>query len=385
MGRLKILFITSWYPTKERPVDQLFVREHAKAAALYDDVVVLHCVSFDPHLKQTWRLEREHDQGLSEGVATYRLWWRLSPIPKTSYLLYLWSVWRAARQIAAEGFRPDVIHAHVYEAAVPAVLAGKLLSIPVTVTEHFSAFPRRTLSWVDLWKARLAFRAADIVLPVSKALQQAIRSYGIRARFEVVPNVVDTKLFSPDPEGAAHNSHKRLLFTGRLESSHIKGMPQLLQALARLAAHRAGWQLDVIGDGPARPEYEKLATQLGVDRHVTFHGVKSKAEIASYMRQADLFVLPSLWENLPCVIIEAMASGLPVLSTAAGGIPELVDGARGRLVAPGDVDALHDELDHLLDTLDAFAPHEISRYAVEHFSLERVGQQLHHIYQALQR
>ena len=83
--------------------------------------------------------------------------------------------------------------------------------------------------------------------------------------------------------------------------------------------------LDILGDGPRKEEYMKLSAELGLSDRVFFHGYQSKNVVANYMRQAQLFVLPSLWENLPCVLIEAIASGLPILSTQAGGIPEIVD------------------------------------------------------------
>src|SRR6266852_4900143 len=200
MERLKVLFITNWYPTREEPVKAVWVREHAKAVRLYDDVLVLHCVGSDLNLKRLWRTEQETDERLREGIPTYRVWYRPSPIPKTSYFIYLWSIFRTFQHIVNEGFRPDIIHVHVYDAGGPAVLIGKLNRIPVVVTEHFSSFPRRLLGPLDVVKAWLAFRWAHVVIPVSYALQKAIEHYGIHAHFQVIPNVADTTLlFPPSP------------------------------------------------------------------------------------------------------------------------------------------------------------------------------------------
>jgi hypothetical protein len=84
MKRLKVLFITAWYPTREVPVQGVFGREHAKAVQLYDDVVVLHLAGSDPTLRTMWRIEQEANETLTEGIPTYRVWHRRFPVPKLS-------------------------------------------------------------------------------------------------------------------------------------------------------------------------------------------------------------------------------------------------------------------------------------------------------------
>src|SRR5205823_8188732 len=110
----------------------------------------------------------------------------------------------------------------------------------------------------------------------------------------------------------------------------------LLDAVALLARERNGFRLDVVGDGELRGEYEAQARRLGIDGLVAFHGLRPKPELAEEMRRADLFVLASRFENNPCVVLEAMASGLPVVATRVGGVPELVDATTGRLAEPLD-------------------------------------------------
>jgi glycosyltransferase involved in cell wall biosynthesis len=118
---------------------------------------------------------------------------------------------------------------------------------------------------------------------------------------------------------------------------------------------------------------------------VTFHGSQPKSVIAETMRAADLFVLPSRFDNLPCVVVEALASGLPVVSTTVGGIPELVDDERGRLVPPDDPPALADALQYMLENLEAFDRRAIGDAARDSYSLEVVGEQLSGIYDSVLR
>jgi glycosyltransferase involved in cell wall biosynthesis len=379
--RLKVLFITNWYPTRAEPIKAVWVREHAKAVQLYDDVVVLHSVGADLALRTSWRMERETDESLSEGIQTCRVWYRPAPIPKTSYAVYLWSVIRAFRQIVKEGFGPDLIHVHIYDGGGPGLLIAKPRGLPLVVSEQFSSFPRRLLRPPDLIKAWLAFRWADAVLPVSHALQRAIEHYGIRARFHVIPNVVDTTLFVPGSPRRRDPDRNRILFVGQLRP--VRGIPHLLQALSRLDQKRSDWQVDIVGDGEARSEYERLATDLALASRVAFHGLKSKPEVAAFMRRADFLVLSSLCETFSAPAAEALAVGTPVLATRCGGPEEFISEDVGALVAPGDADALYRGLDEMLDHLQRYSGPQIAQYARDRFSPELVGAQLHAVYESL--
>ena len=380
MRKLNVLFITNWYPHREIPTDGIFVREHAKALQLYDDVRVLHQARARADLERRWQLEKEHDTTFTEGIPTYRARARRSAVPK----LTGWRVFRAMEKafgkIVADGFRPDIIHAHVFQTGVLATRLGRKYDIPVCITEHFTAFPRKTLRGLNVLKAKLAFKRADLVMPVSESLQRGIEDYGIKANFRVLPNAVDTSLFLPPTERPSGRQAKRMLIVCHLKNSFKKGIPVLLEALREIDAKRQDWHLDIIGAGPDQAGYETTAEQYGIRERITFHGYQPKTYIAETMRESDFFVLPSLWENLPCVIIEAMAAGLPILASVTGGIPEMVDDSRGRLVPINDMPALRDAIDYMLDHCGDFDSHAISRYAKGRFSYESVGRELHQAY-----
>ena len=382
MKRLKVLFVTNWYPTQQEPAKAIWVREHAKAVQLYDDVIVLHCAGTDIDLNTLWRIQEETDESLREGIPTWRMWYRPSAVPQTSYLTYFWSVIRSCRYIVRQGFRPNLIHAHIYDAGAPAIAFAKLNRIPVVVSEHFSSFPRRTLGRLDLCKAWLAFRWANRVIPTSHFLQKAIERYGLHARFEVIPNVVDTNLFFPTTSPRDRNSHdKRILFVGQLDP--VKGIPYLLQALSLRRRERNDFRLDIVGNGDSRMSYERLAADLKLGDVVAFHGLTTRQEVADLMRRADLFVLCSLTETFSVPVAEALASGVPVLSTRCGGPEEFLVDDTGILVPSGDVDALFKGLNCMLDSLPRYSRRWISQYARERFSPQCVGEKLHTVYQSL--
>jgi glycosyltransferase involved in cell wall biosynthesis len=377
---MKILFITRWYPVRDHTYDGIFVREYAKAVrAGGNEVFVLHVAGVSSKSGGLWQFAEEVDPELTEGIPTFRVSHRSIPIRGMTYPIYVWSAVRAYRRLCALGFEPDVIHAHVYDAGVPAVVIGKRFGIPVVVTEHFSGFARRTLNRAAVRKARYAFENADRTLPVSTYLQRTIAAYGIEANFEVVPNVVDTSLFFTAIR-KSKTDEKRMIFVGNLEPSEYKGYPNLLEALTLLGGRRRDWRLDVIGKGPKRVEYERRTKSAGLPAPVAFHGAKPKREIAEMMRDSDLFVLPSKSETFGCVLAEALVSGLPIVSTSVGNVPNLVPSSAGILVAPDDPPALADALDTMLSDLDSYDRDAIAADACSQYSYEAVGRKLQAVY-----
>lgn len=383
MKRLKILFLTNWYPTREEPVRAIWVREQAKAAQLYDDVVVLHCGGTVTGSNRLWKVEKETDENLTEGIPTWRMGYSRPSIARASYLVYFGSVLSACRHLANNHFKPDLIHVHVYDAGAPAIAYGKLHRIPVVVSEHFSSFVGGGLNRLDVYKAKMAFRWAEIVVCPSDFLKHAIERLGLRARFRVIPNVVDTNLFFPATSDTRGDdfSKKRILFVGQLES--VRGISQLLQALSLLQRKRNDWRLDIVGDGSLRATCERAAVDLKLSNALTFHGLKTKRQVAELMRRSDLFVLPSLIETFSVPAGEALACGVPVLSTRCGAPEEYIIEKVGKLVSARDPHALFSGLDWMLDNLHKYSPEHLAQYARERYSSSVVGAKLHSLYHLL--
>lgn len=140
----------------------------------------------------------------------------------------------------------------------------------------------------------------------------------------------------------------RLLYTGRLAA--VKGLPILLESLVTLKASHPDLLLTVIGDGADRESLEQLTAQLNLTDHVKFVGYQSQAKVRQYMQQTDVFVLPSFAEGVPVSLMEALAAGVPVVTTQIAGVGELVEnGVSGYLVPPGNAQRLADRIAKLLN------------------------------------
>jgi len=148
------------------------------------------------------------------------------------------------------------------------------------------------------------------------------------------------------------DSHgKHVLFIGRLDA--VKGVPLLLQAFAAARARHPQARLTVVGDGPARKALEAQAAALGITDATTFTGYRAQTEVAALLEEADMLVLPSFAEGVPVVLMEAMASRIPVIASQVAGVPELVqDGVSGFVVPAGDVETLTARLERLLSDPD---------------------------------
>lgn len=229
---------------------------------------------------------------------------------------------------------------------------------------------------------RWIWRRADRVVAVCESLGQlALRTWP-DLRYAVVPNGVDLALFHPaEPTTRRPSKRIRCLAVARLIER--KGLGDLIRALALLGPGR--FELEIVGGGADERVLRDLAAQLGVD--VRFLGPLPRPEVAKRYREADLFTLPSSAEAFGNVFAEALASGLPIVGSATGGIPDLVEhGSNGLLVPPGDVHALAGAIRYLADDPELRTEIALRNRAKAEATLEwtEVTRRYLSIYEALQ-
>lgn len=239
------------------------------------------------------------------------------------------------------------------------------------MTAHLARYPHR---FRDL------FRHGSMFLPVSRDFRERLVALGVPAdRVHVQHSGIDIRRFSFSPRRAPEN-RAQLLFVGRLTEK--KGLAYALEALASLGDRGAGAELTVVGDGPLLASLKRRSTDLGLSDRVRFLGSQPHARVIGLMGVSHLLVAPSVTaangdqEGIPNVLKEAMATGLPVLTTRHSGIPELVEhGASGLLAPERDVDTLAKYLRTLLEHPELWPDMgRIGRRAVEHgFDADRLN------------
>ena len=292
-------------------------------------------------------------------------------------------------------FNPDLIHLHVtYPLGQVALLWKKLFGYKYVLTEHWTIYqPQNKDVLVGKLKRKIVKIAnnAELIMPVSLDLQRCMDGHGVHNRFQVIYNLVNTDIFklrqppcidSSLRTGLRRNdmqgSKKRMLHISTLRDE-AKNFSGILRVVERLRQQRDDFELHVIHDYDA-PEFKAFVKEHHLEDCVIFHGKKTSAEVAEAYQQADFFVLFSNFENLPCVIVEAFASGVPVLSTSVGGIAEILSPERGILIPQGDEDALLQGMIQMLDHSSEYDHQAIRDYAIKTFAAQNIGQQIFEAY-----
>jgi len=250
--------------------------------------------------------------------------------------------------LLAARWRPDVALAFNGIPCGPVTwLLRHLTGVPYVVCLRGGDVPGFRCEGIDRFHRLLApltrsvWRQGAAVTANSAGLSELARAFMPELDVPVIPNGVDTRLFHPAEAGPAGDRPVRLLAVGRLVAQ--KGIDVLLDALARPGLETV--ELDVVGDGGWRGALEGQAAALGMAGRVRLHGWLDRSVLAEIYRAADVFVLPSRDEGMPNVVLEAMASGLPVVASAVAGARELVvEGSTGFLVPPEEPGALADAL-----------------------------------------
>ncbi|UWP83031.1 glycosyltransferase [Dactylosporangium fulvum] len=318
---------------------------------------------------------------------------RFGKAATTSYLLTRRSD-RLVKTLADRGVA--VLHAHFGVEGVYITPTAKALGVPLVTTLHGfdvtiakkQLLASKKPSWVNYvtWRKSL-FDTAAVFICVSEYIRRRAVEWGYPAeRTVVLPIGVDTDLIKPVP----FVETPRIVHIARLVE--VKGTADLLQAFATVRRAIPAAELVIVGDGPLRAQLGALATQLGVSEAVRFLGAQPHAEVLAQVSAAQMLCLPSATasngaqEGLGMVLLEAAASGRPVVGTDHGGIPEaVVDGVNGYLVPERDPAALAERLITLLvnpDLGERFGA--AGRAMVEHrFDLRAQTAKLESLYEDL--
>ena len=290
----------------------------------------------------------------------------------------LWGAVWGLRLLWSE--RPDLVHAHAPDLGASLALPARLLGIPRVLTLHGTCIGNPMFGWKS-WLERILVRIGRYdrlftVDPQSLPLLEGLT----RTPPLFIPNGVASEEFPewrPPAEGA------RLLFVGRLEA--VKNVEVLLDAVAEARARGCAAALDIVGSGQLYEELRNRSADLGLEKHVLFAGQRPPEDVAQWMATAAAVVLPSSYEGFPMVLLEAWATGVPVIATSVAAIPKVcADGEDTLLVPPLDSSAMADAISRLLkdpDLADRLA--SAGHRKVQQYTSAAVNAQLEEHYQAI--
>ncbi len=365
---MKIAYITGEYP---RATDTFILREVQGLRKLGMDVITcsVRTTSVEQHVGPEQK---------SEAEATFKIL-DTAKRPITLFTSHLRAMRQPARYFRAlrlamrtspPGFRNHVYQFFYFlEAAVLADhlrregvdhlhnhIAKSSCTVAMVTSEMSGISYSFTLHGPDIffephhWRLDAKIKTAAFVCCISDFCRSQAMLFSDPSdwtKLHIIHCGVEPERYAPETRAA----RPTLLFVGRLAA--VKGVPVLFDALATVIQQHPDVLLRLVGDGPERQKLEATAADLGLQDHVEFCGYKSQAEVAEALSTTDVFVLPSFAEGVPVVLMEAMASQVPVITSKIAGVPELVeDGVSGLLLPPGAVGPLADALNTLLGDAD---------------------------------
>jgi glycosyltransferase involved in cell wall biosynthesis len=382
MKRKKILWLCSWYPGKTEPFNGDFIQRHARAAALYNDIHVIHVIGDSSGQIQQTTKEIAQFQGLTEHIIYIKkstsFWGRVK-----AHYQWLFLFRQAIRKYMVENKKPDGVHVHIpYKAGLPGIWFKKKYKIPFVVSEHWGIYNEVELLNYSGRSARFkrftqqVFKTAVSCISVSQYLADGVNRLVCNMKFEVIHNVVDTDLFffKEKERGAFRFIHVSNMVP-------LKNVEGILMAYKLLLERGHSAELHLVGN--TNDDMKSYAANIGLKGPcLIFHGEVPYSKVAVLMQQSDCLLVNSNIENSPCVIGEALCCGLPVIATGVGGIPELIDKTNALLIVPGNDTALAQAMQQMLERHPQYDEKKIAEAAQSKFSYPVIGKKFDEIYRS---
>ncbi len=376
--KYKILFIASWYPTKELPANGDFIQRHAKAVSLFADVTVLHISSATQNKK--FFIE----DIMNENIREIRIFHKKVNL-KISLLKNIFNLFikfKAFIHVYKKLGKVDLVHLNVmFPAGLFALYLNRRFSIPFIITEHWSKFlpdSKEHFTKMELFMIRLIMRNASFICPVSNNLKMHLQKLYTKSNFKVIPNVVDTNIFYPLPKRPERKQAHFIHVSGMIDE--IKNISGIIRAVKIATTVNPDFRLTFVGNDNVE-EYKNYVHKLKIPKYIIkFAGEVSYSKVAELMREHDVLLMFSNYENLPCVIAEALVSGLPVLSSKVGGIPEMIDETNGILVEKQNEEQLAEKILEIISQYPHFNREAIARKAKSLYSYKVVGKAYFDLY-----
>lgn len=384
---LHVLVLPSFYQTPERPYNGTFFRDWALAlqrAGVKTGVAFVEDRGLRTLSMRAW--SETHFQTTTadeDGLPTVRIrGWNTLGQWTAGGMVWARVMQRAIAAYIERHGRPDLIAAFSATWAGEAARLARRRNIPYVITEINTAFGTGNVSGWQLSASKRVFAEADGVIAISRNLQSRLRTYRHDGTIALIPCTVDDRYWTLPPAGRAD---RPFTFFAQAHLTRRKGFDLLIGAFARRFRGDASTRLVIGGGGAIRGELEAQVDAAGIRDQMTFLGPLPRDDVRRAMWAADAFVLPSRAENFGVVLIEALTTGLPLISTRCGGPEDIVTPDVGLLIEPDDEAALAGALGTMRATAKSYDRDQLRAVAVNRYGYGAVGAHLRDYYQATLR
>ncbi len=372
---MTIFLISRGYPSKRDPQWGCFEKDQAEALTQLGHRVVV--LSVDSRFRFYWRPVgvqfAEHND-----IPAYNIFLCPGAIFSLLFGKHLdvrfkaWQLNRIYQKAVRRYGTPDILYSHYLSNTQIAITLKQKYNIPLVAMEHWSEMGRTPIKPAIIPIAQDAYEHTDKLLTVSSALQKNIQSQLHNVFPLIVHNMVG-------PEFTYHTSTTphpfTFIATGNL--IHRKGFDLLPAAFLQVQdLLSADWQMLIIGDGKEYAGLQRQINNSSLQNHIRLLGRKTKTEIASLLKNSDVFILPSRSETFGVAIIEALSCGLPVVATRCGGPDDIITPNNGLLVPVDDIDALAAAIRTMYTNYAQYSRKAIANDCRIRFSPEVIAHQL---------
>ncbi|WP_027419604.1 glycosyltransferase family 4 protein [Crocinitomix catalasitica] len=380
--KLNILFLTSWYPNLEDEAHGNFIQQHANAVAEYCNVHVLNVVARE----QEASLDVQHNvvsDSLTETIVYCKklngTLYKVLPLLRFKSKQHGFKV---GFEVIQEKYgRIDLTHLNVfYPAGYFALKLKKKFKTPFIYTEHWTIFlPSSKVQPNALEKLlmRKIVEKATFVCPVSEGLANELQIYGHGEKFRIVPNVIDTELFYPVESPKVNQPIKLIHISGM--NDYQKNISGLLKMVQYLKIAGLDFEISLIGELLNDAQLEMIRSYDIADKVNNVQNLKPN-EVADYLRASDLFVLTSHYETFSIVIAEALACGIPVITTNVDGVAQKLTEEDGFVVDLGDMKGMAAQIVSMIEHLPTYKKNIKAKNYGEIYSKSAVGKQYTELY-----
>ncbi len=373
-----ILYISGWYPTRLKPTLGNFIFKHAECACIDNNIRAIH-VSIDPNQKT--RIETE--------LTIFPFW------TKTIYLqncktpiigglinkIRLLSTYiKEFNQLNQNDFPVDLIHANiVYPISIVAWWIKKKYNINYVISEHWTGYFDKDPAHLNIFQKFISKKTisnAEFILPVSIDLGEQMKRVFKRGHFKVIPNVIDTSIFKPLTNYTSSKTHFIHISSFDDNQKNIKG---IIRAIKKLQEMHLDFEFTFVSDGLLNPMIDYAVKTEILLNQVKFTNQKSTQEIAQILQKSSCLVMFSNYETFSIVIAEALACGIPIITTKVGGLGNELTKKEGITIQPMDEQALTDAMKRIILKTELFDITNLTNFASQ-FSYEKVNFELNSIY-----
>lgn len=378
-----VLWLPSWYPNKFDSFLGDFVQRHAIATSNFYPVTVFHI----PQLSEISQPQKSHthistNKNLKEII--YYLKFKTTRFKFLDKLRYNFIYYKKATQYLTSYFEkhglPELVHVHVpMKAGNIARWIKMKYKINYIVSEHSSGYMASDPNgffkkpFLHQQQVKAVFKNATSVTNVSGAIAKILIKTFKLPHVHIIYNTVDIDYFNYS--GVKEETFTFIHVSTLTNQKNIKG---ILKTFGKYAAYGKKWKLKLVG--PYSNEVVSLVQFYKLQEYVELKGEVTYQEVAMHMRSAHVFVLFSLYENFPCVVIEALCCGLPVISSNIAGINEAVNETNGILVESENEIELLEALLKIQKEYNNFHPEVISANAISRYSYSEIGKQIFGLY-----